>query len=139
MCNLLFILAKKMCIPKLQIVHKSPQKNGKARCNRTLANPPPPQILDPNFSKRVTRGKAKEVDQVIKRLENLHLYSDELDGEPKDKLASFALVVSDDLKPSCYENACTNDVWINSMEEKIHTIVKNDTWELFELPRGKRL
>jgi len=38
------------------------------------------------------------------------LYSDELDGEPKGELASFALVASADLEPSCYENVCTNDI-----------------------------
>ena len=57
----------------------SPSKNGEARGKRTLANHPPPQMLDQNYSKRLTKGQAKEVDQVIQRLENLHLYSDELD------------------------------------------------------------
>ena len=87
-----------------------PSKNGKARGKKTLANHPPSQMLNHNFSKRLTRGQAKEVDQVIQRLENLNLYSDELDGEPKGDLASFALVATANLEPSYFENSCTNDV-----------------------------
>ena len=150
---LLFSLANKIYSPKHQIVHKSPhkcspemfqlivmhsqEKNGKVTGNRTLTNHPP-QMLVQNFSKRVTRGKKKEVDQVIKRLENLHLYSDELDGEPKGELVSFALVAIADLEPSYFEDACINDVCMNSMEKEMHTIEKNDTWELVELPKGKK-
>lgn len=59
----------------------------------------PSKMLDHKFSRRVTRGKAQEVDQVIKKLENLNLYSDEMNGEPKGELASFSLMVSVDLEP----------------------------------------
>ena len=40
--------------------------------------------------------------------------------------------------PSCYEKDCTKKVWVKAMQEKLHSIEKNDTWELCELPKGKR-
>ena len=42
-----------------------PNNNGKARGKRTLANHPPSQILDQDFSKRLKREQEKEVDQLI--------------------------------------------------------------------------
>lgn len=70
----------------------SRSKNGKVRGNRTLANHTPSQMLDQKFSNKVTRGKEKVVDQVMKRLENLHLYSVQVDDEPKGELARFTLI-----------------------------------------------
>jgi len=92
-----------------------PSKNGKARGKITLSNHAPSQMLDHNFSKRLTRGQAKEINQVIQRFENLHLYIDELDGESKGELASFALVATTNLEPSYFENACSNDFWMKAM------------------------
>lgn len=41
-------------------------------------------------------------------------------------------------EPSCYGHACTNDVWVQAMKDEINSIVKNDTWELCELRKGKK-
>lgn len=44
---------------------------------------PPSQVLVTNFQRRLTRGQAQEMEQVFQRLENMHMYGDEDDGEPK--------------------------------------------------------
>lgn len=39
---------------------------------------------------------------------------------------------------SFYEKACTKDVWLKSIQEEMNSIVKNNTWELCDLPKGKK-
>ena len=40
--------------------------------------------------------------------------------------------------PSCYEEACTKNVWLKAIQEELHSIEKNGTWELCDFPKGKR-
>jgi len=66
------------------------------------------------------------------------MYGDEDEGEPKGEVVNYALMTVVDFDPSCYEEACTNCVWMQAMKEKINSIGKNDTRELVELPKGKK-
>lgn len=84
-------------------------------------------MLDTNCQRRFTRSQAQELDQVVKRLENLHLYDDEIDGDPTGDMVNFSLMTSVELERSCYVHACINDVWVKAMQKEINSIKKNDT------------
>ena len=43
-----------------------------------------------------------------------------------------------DHEPPTFQGAVNEDCWRRAMEEEIHTIEKNDTWELTTLPPGKK-
>ena len=42
-------------------------------------------------------------------------------------------------EPMSYEEACGKEEWENSMQEEITAIEKNNTWELTDLPPGKKV
>ena len=103
-----------------------------------MANHPTSNILDTNFTKRLTRSQAQEMDNVVSRLENLNMYRDDENEDHSGDIVNYALMASIDVEPSCFENACTNDLWMKAMEEEIHSIEKNETWELVELSKDKK-
>ena len=103
-----------------------------------MANHPTSNILDTNFTKRLTRCQEKEMENVVSRLENLNMYGDDENEDHSGDIVNYALMVSSDVEPSCFENACTNDLWMKAMEEEMHSIEKNETWELVELPKDKK-
>jgi hypothetical protein len=41
-------------------------------------------------------------------------------------------------QPETYEEATKEEAWINAMDEEIEFIEKNDTWDLVDLPEGKK-
>lgn len=49
---------------------------------------------------------------------------------------TYALMLA---KPTCYEEACEDEKWQNSMKEELNSIEKNNTWDLVDLPRGKQV
>lgn len=49
---------------------------------------------------------------------------------------NFALF--SDCDPVDFKDAIEEERWVKAMEEEIHSIEKNDTWELTDLPRGKK-
>lgn len=55
------------------------------------------------------------------------MYGDDKE-KVKGELVNYALITQVDLEPSCFEDVCTNGVWLQTMQEKIHSIDKNDTW-----------
>jgi len=78
---------------------------------------------------------------------------DEDNGEPKGDVVNYDLMAStsnahisssyritkfDNLEPSCFEQVCSNKVWMKAMNEEISSIVKNDTWELCEMPQNRK-
>ena len=72
--------------------------------------------------------------QMPARLQN---YVITLDDIPSDEdIVNFALFA--DYDPVVYEKAASDDRWVKAMEEEIHAIEKNDTWELTSLPIGKK-
>ena len=59
------------------------------------------------------------------------------DDIPSDEdIVNFTLFTSCDLV--VYENAASDDWWMQVMEEENHSIEKNETWELTSLPIGKK-
>ena len=61
------------------------------------------------------------------------------DDDPEDReeeVTYYALFA--DCDPVTYEEAANDDCWIKAMNEEIHAIEKNDTWELTTLPEGKK-
>lgn len=96
------------------------------------------QMLDQNFSRRLTRSQEIELDQVIKRIEILNMYGDENDHESKDDVVNYALLTSVEIEPSNYDQTCTNELLLKAMEEEIYFITKNEDWDLMEIPKGKK-
>jgi len=108
------------------------------RGKRHFQNHPPSQVLDPNFHQILTRSQFHEMEKFVKQFSNM-----ELDEDPKGEMVNYALCAAQNTNisifyPSCYEEACTKNVWVKAMQEELHSIDKNDTWELCELPKGKR-
>jgi len=112
-------------------------------------------MLDQKFSRRLKRSQHKELDDTLQRLENLQMLGDEDNGEPKGDMVNYTLMVStstsnvhisssskvtkvDDFKPSYFEKACSNKVWMKAMNEDISSIVKNDTWDLCKLTQNRK-
>ncbi|CAL8089956.1 unnamed protein product [Prunus armeniaca] len=52
-----------------------------------------------------------------------------------EEIENFALYANCD--PLSFKEACEHEHWIKAMDEEIHAIEKNDTWELSSLPEGK--
>ena len=40
--------------------------------------------------------------------------------------------------PISYEDIATDEQWVQAMDDEIHSIEKNDTWELTSLPPEKK-
>ena len=88
------------------------------------------------------------MQNLVARLESMHIYGDEDNREPKGEVVNYPLsCVSKSIsntntavvEPSCYEEACSNGVWMKAMKEEIDAIERNNTWELCKLPKGKKL
>ena len=55
-----------------------------------------------------------------------------------DISSSFKVTKFDYFEPSCFEQACSDKVWMKDMNEEIYSIVKNDIWELCELTKNRK-
>jgi len=97
-------------------------KENVKKWKRILANHPTSNILDTNFTKRLTRSQAQEMDNVLSRHENLNMYGDDENVDHSGDIVNYALMANIDVEPSCFENACTNDLWLKEMEEEIEVI-----------------
>ena len=54
-------------------------------------------------------------------------------------IVNFALLANVDFEPTGFEYACNNEVWVQSMQEYMDSIHRNDTWELTKLPHDKTM
>ncbi|MCI57956.1 copia-type reverse transcriptase-like protein, partial [Trifolium medium] len=79
---------------------------------------------------RSTRGRVPNRD-----LQGYETIPDNLITDDGD-LVHLALFV--DIEPLSYATAAKSNVWRKAMEEEIHSIEKNDTWELVSLPSHKK-
>ena len=86
------------------------------------------------------------MQNLVARFESMHIYGDEDNGEPKCEVVNYALSCVSNfvsnivvVEPSCYEEACSNGVWMQAMKEEIDAIERNDTWELCKLPKGTKM
>ncbi|PRQ23286.1 putative RNA-directed DNA polymerase [Rosa chinensis] len=52
-----------------------------------------------------------------------------------EDIVNFALYA--DCDPLTFDEACHQQHWVKAMDDEIHAIEKNDTWELTSLPEGK--
>ena len=57
---------------------------------------------------------------------------------PISETLNFSLLAKANFEPSCFEDACTNEVWVQPMQEEMNSIHTNDTLELGELPHDKK-
>ena len=58
-----------------------------------------------------------------------------------DMIVAYALPVIEEAIPSTYREAeisLESKMWKDAMEEEMSSLHKNDTWELTELPKGKK-
>ena len=76
----------------------------------------------------------------VRRLSDIYQRSKSPTHEenPIGETINFALLSKADFEPSCFNDACTNEVWLQAMQEEIDSIHRNDTWELTKLPRDKK-
>ena len=88
------------------------------------------------------------MQNLVARLKSIQIYGDKANGEPKGIMVNCALCsISNSIlisnitiiNPYCYEEAFSNGIWMQVMEEKIDAIERNNTWELYELPKGKKM
>ena len=50
------------------------------------------------------------------------MYGDDENEDHSGDIVNYALMANIDVEPSCFENACTNDLWMKEMKEEIHSI-----------------
>lgn len=51
---------------------------------------------------------------------------------------NFYLFTKADFEQSCFEDACTNEAWMQAMQEEMDSINRNDAWELKDIPHDKK-
>ena len=51
---------------------------------------------------------------------------------------TFITSMKNVVEPSSYREANQCSEWKEAMEQEYESILKNNTWELFELPEGKK-
>ena len=59
----------------------------------------------------------------------------------RDMIVTYALPVVEEVISSTYREAeisLESKMWKGIMEEEMNSLYKNDTWELTELPKGKK-
>jgi hypothetical protein len=56
-------------------------------------------------------------------------------NEEVDHISNFALMACDLVS---FDEAAKEDVWIKAMDEEIDSIERNNTWDLVDLPEGKK-
>jgi hypothetical protein len=44
-----------------------------------------------------------------------------------------------DIKPSCHEEATSQQVWQDAMTKEYQSILKNDAWDIVPRPEGKSI
>ena len=42
------------------------------------------------------------------------------------------------VEPTCFKEALGNENWEHAMDEEMDALVKNETWDLVRLPKGKK-
>ena len=86
----------------------------------------------PTSSPSSTR-KVRILSDIYQRSENqAH------EESPIGEIVNFALLAKVDFETSCFEDACTNEVCMQAMQEEMDSIQRNDTWKLTELPHDKK-
>jgi hypothetical protein len=76
----------------------------------------------------------------VRKLSDIYQRSKSLAHEenPIGETVNFSLLSKPDFQPSCFKDACINEVWLQEMQEEIDSIHMNDTWELTKLPDDKK-
>jgi hypothetical protein len=76
----------------------------------------------------------------VRRLSDIYQRSKSPTHEqnPIGETVNFSLLSKADFESSCFKDACTNEVWLQAMQEEIDSIHKNDTWDFTELPHDKK-
>ena len=83
----------------------------------------------------VTNTRPQRNRQLSTRLRDFELFPDSAVDEEGGlvHLAMFA-----DCEPVRFEDAIKTDIWVNAMKEELNAIERNQTWELVNLPKGKK-
>lgn len=50
----------------------------------------------------------------------------------------FVLFLQANFEPSCYEDASTNEVWVQELQQEMNSIHGNGTWELTKLQHNRK-
>ena len=114
-------------------------------CNQeqTTDAPEPTQVDEPEIETNVPQVKEQPCiarDRPRREIRRPARYTEE-----DDAMIAYALSVAEETpegaEPSTYQEAisCPNaSNWIGAMQEEMESLQKNHTWELCELPKGRR-
>ncbi|RDX66062.1 putative mitochondrial protein, partial [Mucuna pruriens] len=90
--------------------------------------------VDPTLDEPETSSRPQRQQRLPARLEDYVVGND---NDPSDEeIINFALFA--DCEPVTFEEAASDRNWRKAMDEEIHAIEKNQTWELTDLPGDKR-
>jgi hypothetical protein len=82
--------------------------------------------------------------QIVEEPHNSLRWSTEVRVPPRrydDFVLSFYLSTNDD-EPLCYQEALegsNSEKWKEAMKDEMNALAKNDTWDLVELPRDRKI
>ena len=82
-------------------------------------NPSPLPRASPSSS---PPRKVRRLSDIYERCQNRAHEED-----PIGETINFALLAKADFEPSCFEDRCANEVWMQAMNEKMHSIHRNET------------
>jgi hypothetical protein len=98
------------------------EENDELPTNSTFASP------TQRYPQRERRPPTRLLDYEVGR--------DDDPDDTEEEVTFYALF--SDCDPVAYEEAINKECWMKAMDEEIHAIEKNDTWELTTLPEGKQ-
>lgn len=50
---------------------------------------------------------------------------------------AYIVIISTHMEPSTYEESITNFIWVHVMNQELHALKDNGTWNLIPLPHSK--
>ena len=110
--------------------NEQPANGSISRSPSPPRNPSPIPRASPSSS---PPRKVRRLSDIYNRCQNQAHEED-----PIGETLNFVLLAKTDFEPSCFEDACANEVWLQEMNEEMDSIHRNETWELVDLPHGKK-
>lgn len=87
----------------------------------------------PNTQETLSSSSSSDVPRKYRSMADLMQNTQRLDFEEVVDFVLFA-----DADPISFDEAYQQDVWKKAMDEEINSILKNETWELVELPKDHK-
>ena len=112
------------------------------KAEKTTSSGQIPTNVDPAPLSDFTDGRIVEDTEVYEPQQQVELRRSSRDRRPSVRYSPEEYVmITDGGEPECYEEAMTHDKkkeWVKAMQEEIKSLHENKTYELVQLPKGKR-